>query len=450
MHAVTSPSTFRVGWASRQATRILLGLLLLGSLFAVGLADDWPQWRGPERDGVWREDGVIDGRFPPGGLKVRWRAEVASGYSGPTVADGRVFVTDRVTRPQQQERIHCFDSKSGERIWSHTYDCVYEISYEAGPRAAVSVEDGRAYALGAMGHLHCLDAATGEILWWRDLNEEYEIGPRMPIWGIAGAPLLANNLVILHLGGGNGSGVIALDQLTGNEVWRALDDQASYTAPILIEQAGQAVVVCWTGDSVAGMSLEEGKVLWRHPFPPSQMPIGVATPLVKDNMLFVTSFYDGALMLRLLQDEPGVEVVWRKVGRDEKNTEALHSIISTPIWLGDYIYGVDSYGELRCLRAATGERIWEDLTAVPTDRWSTIHFVQRGERVWMFNERGELLLGELTPEGFQEIDRAKILEPTLDQLRQRGGVCWSHPAFAERAVFVRNDRELVCVSLAAP
>ena len=450
MSSGTSHSHFRDGFPRLRFARIILGLSLLANLTSATRADDWPQWRGPQRDGVWREEGVIDGKFPADGLKVRWRADVASGYSGPTVADGRVYVTDRVTRPQQQERIHCFDSQSGKRIWSHVYDCVYTISYEAGPRAAVSVEAGRAYALGAMGHLHCLDAATGEIHWRRDLNEEYKIGQRMPIWGIAGAPLLASNLVILHLGGSDGAGVIALDRQTGDEVWRALEDQASYSAPILIKQAGQPVVVCWTGDSVAGMSLQEGKVLWRHPFPPSRMPIGIATPLVKDDMLFVTSFYDGALMLRLLQDRPAVEVVWRKVGPDEQDTEALHSIISTPIWLGDYIYGVDSYGELRCLRAATGERIWEDLSAVPKARWSTIHFVQRGERVWMFNERGELLLGELTPQGFQEVDRQKILEPTLDQLRDRGGVCWSHPAFAERAVFVRNDRELVCVSLAAP
>jgi outer membrane protein assembly factor BamB len=116
---------------------------------------------------------------------------------------------------------------------------------------------------------------------------------------------------------------------------------------------------------------------------------------------------------------------------------------------GDYVYGVDSYGELRCLDARTGDRVWEDLTATPKARWSNIHIVRNGPRYWMFNERGELLIGELSPKGFREISRAKLIEPTTEQLAQRGGVCWSHPAYAGRCVFARNDRELVCASLAA-
>jgi hypothetical protein len=117
---------------------------------------------------------------------------------------------------------------------------------------------------------------------------------------------------------------------------------------------------------------------------------------------------------------------------------------------GDYIYGVDSYGELRCLDARNGDRVWEDLRAVPKARWATIHMVRNAGRVWMFNERGELLIARLSPQGFQEISRAKLIEPTTEQLGQRGGVCWSHPAYAYRHVFARNDRELVCASLAAP
>jgi hypothetical protein len=147
--------------------------------------------------------------------------------------------------------------------------------------------------------------------------------------------------------------------------------------------------------------------------------------------------------------EPTAEKIWRRKGFDEKRTDALHSIISTPLWLGDCVYGVDSYGELRCLDAKTGDRVWEDLTATPPARWSTIHFVVNGERVWMFNERGELIIAKLSPSGYEEISRAKLISPTTEQLRQRGGVCWSHPAFADRSVFARNDEELVCGNLSA-
>lgn len=425
-------------WRSRFFIQLFVGALVFLGVHATAVSDDWPQWRGENRDGVWRETGIMD-EFPEEGLQPRWKAEIGSGYSGPTVADGRVFVTDRVRRPNQLERIHCFDIQTGRKLWSHEYECVYTVSYEAGPRACVTIHDGNAYALGAMGHLHCLDAGTGKVLWKRDLNADFKI--RMPIWGIAAAPLIYDDLVIVQIGGEEAC-VVALDRDYGDTEWTALRDRASYAAPILVKQAGQDVVVCWTGDSVTGLDPRRGKVHWRFPFPPSRMPIGIATPLHKDNRLFMTSFYDGSLMLRLSDRELSASLDWRRVGLSERKTDALQSIISTPIWLGDHIYGVDSYGELRCLQDSNGDRVWEDQTATPPDRWSTIHFVLNGDNVWMFNERGELIIGQLSPQGFVEKGRAKLIAPTTQQLRQRGGVCWAHPAFAERMVFVRNDNEI--------
>ena len=152
-------------------------------------------------------------------------------------------------------------------------------------------------------------------------------------------------------------------------------------------------------------------------------------------------------MLKVGHESLAVQEIWGRKGPDEKHTEGLHSIISTPIRIGDYIYGVDSYGELRCLDATTGDRVWEDLSAVPKARWSTIHFVKNHDKVWMFNERGELLITTLSPEGLKIISRTQLIEPTRDQLNRRGGVCWAHPAFAYRHVFARNDEELVCASL---
>jgi outer membrane protein assembly factor BamB len=433
----------------------IISLFLYSTAFVISArADDWPQWRGPNRDGVWRETGIVE-QFDSEQLPLAWRAPIGAGYSGPTVAEERVYVTDRLDDPVQKERVHCFDARTGQPIWSYEYDCPYvDIGYKAGPRACVTIDKGRAFALGAMGHLHCFDAAKGDVLWKRDLNRDYKIqdsklgDDRMPIWGIAAAPLIHQDLVILHIGGRDGACIVALDKKSGDEVWRALDDRAQYSAPILIQQAGKTVCVCWTGDSVAGLDPATGKVHWRHPLAPGKMPIGIATPVVEKDRLFVTSFYDGSLMLRLLDDKPAVEELWRRVGPSERETDALHSIISTPLMIGDYIYGDDSYGELRCLDARTGDRIWEDQTATPRERWSNIHFVRNGDKVWMFNERGELIISKLSPKGFEEIDRAKLIAPTLEQLRRRDGVTWAHPAFANRHVFARNDKELVCASLA--
>src|SRR5688500_12446395 len=141
-------------------------------------ADDWPQWRGPKRDGTWNETGLVE-KFAEKELPVTWRVPIGAGYSGPTVADGRVFVMDRQTKPKQTERILCFDARSGESCGKHEYECVYKVSYEAGPRASVTIDEGRAYAIGSMGHLHCLDAKSGDLLWSKDCNRQYEI--EMPI-----------------------------------------------------------------------------------------------------------------------------------------------------------------------------------------------------------------------------------------------------------------------------
>lgn len=411
-------------------------------------ADDWPQWRGLNRDGVWKETGVVQAFSKPR-LDLVWRAKIGSGYSGPTVANGRVYVTDRVTKPGQIERVHCFDESTGKKVWTHAYDCPYrDVSYEAGPRASVTINAGRAYSLGTMGHFFCLDAATGAVQWHKDLNAEY--GIRMPTWGIAAAPLVEDGLVVVHIGGEGEACLVAFDKTTGKERWRALKDPPSYVAPIVIEQASKRVLVCYTAEGVVGLDPRTGREYWRYPFPPTRMVIGIPTPVLHKNFLFLTNFFDGSLLLRLRQDTLAVEKVWRRVGPSETQTDSLQSIISTPILRGDYIYGVDSYGELRCLDLHTGDRVWEDLTAVPRARWATIHFVDNGERTWLFNERGELIIARLRPEGFEEISRAKLIDPTTDQLRRRGGVCWAHPAFANRHVFARNDRELVCASLAAP
>jgi outer membrane protein assembly factor BamB len=409
------------------------------------LAADWPQWRGIHRDGVWTETGLIE-RFASPQLPIQWRVPLGSGYCGPTVAAGRVFVMDRATTPTRKERVHCFDAETGRPIWSYAYDCVYErVQYEAGPRASITIHEGRAYSLGTMGHLHCFDAQSGQVLWSHDGRREY--GARVPIWGIAGAPLIEGDLLIVPLGGTDNACLMAFDRITGAEKWRALKDGVSYSAPVIIEQAGRRVLVYITGERVVGLDPQTGKLHWEDPFLPKNMVITIATPVFDGRHLLATSFYDGSLLLRVHQDRLAVEKLWQRRGGSERDTDALHCCISTPILQGEHIYGVDSHGELRCLDLQTGDRIWEDLTAVPKARWSNIHLVRNGDKVWMFNERGELLIARLAPDGFHEISRTKLLDPTADQLNQRGGVCWSHPAFANKRIYARNDKELVCADL---
>lgn len=406
--------------------------------------ESWPQWRGPNRDGVWSETGLRD-RFEGAEITPRWRVEISSGYSGPTVADGRVFVTDRLVEPEETERIHCFDWRTGEQLWSIAYPCSYAgIGYTAGPRASVLVEEDRAYSLGGAGHLHCVATDSGEILWKRDLREEYDI--RMPNWGIAASPLIEGDLVILQIGGAGDACMVALDKHTGQSRWQSLPDDATYSAPVVIDQGGRRVLVCWTGNRVAGLAPESGELLWEFPFKAEQWPIAIATPVIAGDRMLFSEAHQGSLLLRAVDDPLSVEKLWHRRSEDGP---ALHSLISTPLIIDGYIYGADGEGILRCLDLETGQQVWQDDSAVETQQWATIHLVRNADRVWMFNEQGELIIAKLSPEGFEEISRSRLIDPTTEQLRRRDGVTWAHPAFAYRHVFARNDKELVCADLSA-
>ncbi|NQU21267.1 MAG: PQQ-like beta-propeller repeat protein [Candidatus Nealsonbacteria bacterium] len=427
-----------------KTTSPLTAVLLVLVLQTVAPADDWPQWRGPNRDGVWRETGIVD-KFDAPEIKPRWRVPIAGGYCGPTVADGRVYVADRVTEPRQMERVHCFEWKSGKKLWTHEYDCEYKISYTAGPRASITVDDGRAYMLGSMGHFCCLDAASGKLLWKKDPVDDFHA--KVPIWGVAAAPLVEGESVILQIGGADGACVVALDRKTGKRRWAALDDPASYCAPIAVEHVGRRVVVVRTGTRAVGLNAGNGEVYWQHELGYAKWVIAIATPVVYEDRLFFCSVDKGSLVLRMLRDEPRVEKLWWRYGPNEKQTDSLQSLIGTPCLIDGHAYGASLYGMLRCIELEKGDRLWANDTVTSQARWGTVHIVRNGRHAWMFNDRGELIIAQLTPQGYREIDRATLIEPTTGQLRRRDGVTWSHPAFAYKHVFIRNDEALVCASL---
>ncbi len=403
--------------------------------------NSWSDWRGANRDGVWSETGIIEG-FDSEEIPLKWSVPIGPGYSGPTVANGKVYVTDRKEEPNEVERVLCFDEQTGKQIWEYTYNCIYAVGYPAGPRASVVINNGKAYSLGTMGNLFCLNAENGELIWEKDLNKEYEI--RMPVWGISATPLIVDEKIILMVSGSNNAGILALNKNTGKEIWRNLDDAGAYSSPILIEKGGTRVVVAWTKNNLVGLNPVNGEIHWKFPWE-IKAGMGISTPVLYKDHIFVSCFFNGSLLVKLGNNYTTVEKVWQRSGKNERKTDALHCVMNTAVILNDFIYGVDSYGELRCLELATGNRVWEDLTAVPKSRWANIHFIQNEEKTWMFNEQGELIISELSPNGFKEISRAKLIEPTKKQLGR--GVTWTHPAFANKHVFIRNDKELVCADL---
>lgn len=439
--------------------RVLVGAfafggLLLSTVFAAPApsapagGQDWPQWRGAKRDGIWRETGIVE-KFGGATIPLKWSVPVGAGYGSPTVAAGRVYLSD-FTKETSSERVQCFDWRTGALLWSVSYPCSYsDITYEAGPRAAVTVHEGRAYALGATGHLHCLDAVTGEILWRRDLKADYRI--RMPRWGIAAHPLVEGDLVITQIGGADEACVVALDRRTGAERWKAFPDEASYAPPIAIEQAGRRLVVMALGYRLVAFEPADGTVRWTHDQPKSSWPIAIPAPSVHGDLMFFATAHAGSYLYRLAADRPAVEVVWER-GRRPRTDDTLHPVIPDPLVMNGLVIGVQTDGELRCLDLMTGKRQWETVEPMPKAWHATLHLIRAGEsgdRAWLFTEQGNLILAQLTAAGYRELTRARLLEPTLEQGPRGRAVTWAHPAFAYRHVFARSDRELVCADLSA-
>lgn len=435
--------------------RIICVFLGMMSFTAPAAADDWPQWMGPKRDSVWRETGVI-ASIPAGGLPVKWRVPVSYGYSGPAVAGGHVYVTDLVvetgevannpgTRPKVtgKERLLCLDAKSGETRWTFDYPETYEISYPGGPRATPTVDGDRVYMLGAEGKLHCLATADAAVVWSKDLKAEYHT--KAPYWGYAAAPLVEGDKLYC-LAGGDGSVVVALDKSTGREVWRALSaPDAGYCPPTMVTAGGVKQLVIWDPATINGLNPETGDVYWSIDLKPDYN-MSVTAPRQLGDSLYASGIGNVGALIRLDRDRPGAEIAWRGEG-----SNAVYCSNSTPFLEDGTIYGNGCMqGELRGVDLATGRRLWESYQPTTGDRpagHATVFLVKHEDRFFLFNEHGDLILARLTRDGYTELGRFQVLEPTNEAFGRP--VVWSHPAFAERCVFARNDKEIVCVSLAA-
>jgi outer membrane protein assembly factor BamB len=428
--------------------RYIICLLLLAIAHDLSLAEDWPQWGGPLRDGVWRETQVVD-QLPhvdsaTGMLPRKWTAKIGSGYAGPAVADGHVFVTDRIA-DQNLERVLCFDAETGKELWKYEYEARYTISYPLGPRATPSVDGNRVYTLGAMGHLFCFDVASAKIIWQKNLPADF--GTKIPAWGMAGAPLVDGDQLIVLAGGTPGAMVVSLDKQTGKERWRALDGpEPGYCAPVILEFGGRRQLIIWHPQAVVGLNPATGKTLWEVPFA-VQSGLTIPTPRKIGGRLFVTNFYNGPLMIDLGADGVSPNVLWRTGAQStERKNDSLHAIMCSPIVTEDCIYGIGSYGELRCLDTKTGKIVWETHDATGRDRWWNAFLVPHGDRVVISNEQGDLIVATLSRDGYKELSRAKMIEPTQPVSRRM--TVWSHPAYAMRSVFARNNGELIRVNLA--
>lgn len=433
----------------------LVGIVVWGCATGFAHAGDWPQWMGPQRDGEWKETGVIK-TIPKTGLKVKWRKPSAGGYSGPAVAGGRVYHTEYVRESGElvnspggrnelngRERIVCYDATSGDLVWKHDYPCKYSLSYACGPRATPTVANGKVYALGAEGDLTCLDASTGKVVWHKSVRDEYKVPT--PGWGFCGHPLVDGKKLIC-LVGGEGSVAVAFDKDSGKELWKAISaPEPGYCPPSIIEAGGVRQVLIWDPEKINSLDPDTGKVYWSVPLKPDYS-MSIMAPRKSGDFLFASGIGNVGAAFKLETDKPGATLAWKGTPKN-----AVYCANSTPIIDNGTIYGVCcGQGQLRAVKLENGDRLWESFAPTTGERRAghgTAFLVKHEDRFFIFSETGDLVLAKLTPEKYEELGRFHVLEPTGECFGRN--VVWSHPAFAERSLFARNDKELVCVSLAA-
>jgi outer membrane protein assembly factor BamB len=458
-----------------NCVRRLLFLLICSSACGTALADDWPQWLGPERDSQWRESGIVE-NFTDAGPRLRWKTQIAGGYSGPSVYGERVFVMDWVpgtadaaeflhegAPPGNQnfvrkilpgtERVLCLRESDGKVLWSHQYDCAYSsvATYAIGPRATPTVDHDLVFTVGAEGNLLCLQVSDGSVVWSVDFRERY--GLKVPNWGVASSPLVDGDRLIC-IAGGEGSTCVALDKRTGKEIWRAVSaPEPGYSSPVIYTIAGERQLIVWDSHAVNSLNPESGELFWTVPFE-STFAMSVATPRIENRSLFVMSYNRKSGVIEVAADGRSAELRWN--GGPRTGIGGVHN---TAFLYDGHIYGCGNGGRYICARLDSGERVWstyqpsspippgsqKDLRPVS---WGNVFTVRHADRFFLANDMGDLIIAKMSPTGYKEISRSNLIEPTHQVVGGRKLV-WSHPAFANRSVYLRNDKEIRCYSLAA-
>ena len=329
--------TGRRGRAVVLATSVLVLALSVQGV----VAEDWPQWRGVDRDAVWRDTGIVE-RFPDDGLVVKWRTPIRGGFAGPAVAGGRVFVLDYEETPGSRtmdghERLLVLDEETGEVLWTREWPAAYRnihFKFAIGPRATPTVDGDHVYILGAAGTLSCFEIATGNLVWRVETALDY--GVTVPVFGVSQSPLVEGDHLIALLGGEPDAMVVAFDKTTGAEAWRAIEttSEPGYSSPIVITAGGVRQLIVWHAAAVTSLDPATGDVWWQHDFVvPSGLTIG--TPVRSGRYLLVTQVENGGLMMALNSDRPAARPLWRGENPNRTDRPPQGATLSTPVVAGD-------------------------------------------------------------------------------------------------------------------
>jgi len=404
-----------------DATQLRTALVIVLSVSAS--AQDWPQFLGPTRSGVYPGNDLA-AKWPPGGPPVLWKKDIGQGFATPSVSQGRLILFHRVA---DKEVVEALDAATGRPVWSFDYPTHYrdDFGFDEGPRAAPTIAGGRVYTFGAEGMLHCLDFASGRKIWSLDTFHQFQV--EKGFFGAAGAPLVDDGRVLMNIGGA-GAGLAAFDAATGKTLWTVPNQEASYSSPMVATIQGSRHALFFTRSGLVDVDPATGKVRFDLPWHARmKASVNAATPIVVDDLVFVSSSYGtGAILLQA--GAAGFKKIW-------SSDDALTNHYSTSVYRDGVLYGFHGRQEegqsLRAIDFKTGKVRWD------VDGFGAGTVTLAGDKLVIVRENGELVLAAATPAGFQQIAAAKALPPTVR----------AYPAIANGRIYIRNEKTLVCLNL---
>jgi outer membrane protein assembly factor BamB len=404
----------------------LRSLVLLLTCATLAAAGDWPQWLGPKRDGSTPEKVAAWKEAP----KLLWKQPVGEGHSSPVVAGSRVFLHTKV-KDKDEEEVTAFDAKTGKDLWHASYSrAAFKSVFGLGPRATPAVSGNKVYAFGATGVLSCLDTEGGKLLWQVDTLKEFK-APNL-FFGVSCSPLIEGDRVLVNVGG-TGASVVAFTKDKGQVAWKALDDKASYSSPIVIGEGKDRQVIFLTGQGLAAIAPADGKVLWKFALVDKLAESSTTPVLIGDTLIGSSVTYgSAALKLEAKDGKPGFAEMWKN--------PALTCYFSTPVPVGkEHVYMVTGTilppqsVTLRCVEVKTGKEVW----AQPKVGKYHAALLRTGDdKLLLHDDNGSLVLLEPNPKEYKELARAKVC-----------GSTWAHPAIADGKLYVRDEKWLLCFQL---
>jgi|RhiMethySRZTD1v2_1073278.scaffolds.fasta_scaffold01218_7 outer membrane protein assembly factor BamB len=400
--------------------------LLITATVASGVvtiaADDWPQWRGPRRDGVSKETGLLKD-WPANGPRLAWRSSgLGEGYSSFAVADRRLYT---LGARQNTEYVFALAAATGEKIWEVANGRRFNNDRGDGPRGTPTIDGDRVYVFGSSGDLTVLDAATGKVFWTQNLLQKY--GGSNISWGLSESPLVLSDRIIVTPGG-RGASIVALRKTDGSLIWKSQSDEPGYSSALLHPVGTIQQAVVFTAERALGIDVNDGRVLWSYNRVANRTA-NIATPIARGNHVFLSSDYGtGAGLLALTPDGNGIKA------REVYFTNEMRNHHASSVLVGDYLYGFSS-SILTAMHFETGKVAWRDRSVGKGS------LVFADDRLYLFSENGVVGLAEANPQKYVEHGRF--------QLRTGNLPTWSHPVVSGGKLFIRDQDTLYAYDVVA-